>query len=260
LAQVFNQKFSYIGKGSQCYAFVSDDQQYVLKFFKFKHLRPNFLIKLLPSTSPFQEFKQRLMERKKRKLLNVFNGYDLAYRENRQYSGLLYIHLVPTQNLQLYVTVIDKIGLERTFNLDEVIFLLQRKGETLRTRLNQVLKQDRLQEAEQAIASILAMYIAEYKKGIIDHDHGVLHNTGFIEDQPFHLDVGHLHQDDQIKQIEVYKQDFKQVIWKINKWMHAYYPHYQPEMSNFLSQEYQRWIGESLDIKSIDPKQFKKVR
>jgi len=49
LAQILNQKFSYIGKGAQCYAFVSDDQLYVLKFFKFKHLKPNLLVDLIPS-------------------------------------------------------------------------------------------------------------------------------------------------------------------------------------------------------------------
>src|ERR1700724_132490 len=44
LAQILNQKFFYIGKGAQCYAFASDDQQYVLKFFKFKHLKPSFWV------------------------------------------------------------------------------------------------------------------------------------------------------------------------------------------------------------------------
>ena len=41
LAQITNQKFTYIGKGAQCYAFASEDGEYVLKFFKFKHLKPN---------------------------------------------------------------------------------------------------------------------------------------------------------------------------------------------------------------------------
>lgn len=260
LASILNQKFSYIGKGAQCYAFVSEDQQYVLKFFKFKHLKPNLLINLLPSIPPFKSFKQNCIERKKRKLIGVFNGYDLAYRENRQESELLYLHLLPTHHLQLQATVVDKIGLEREIHLDDVVFLIQRKGETLRNRLNRLLKQQRLLEAEQAISNILAMYIAEYKKGIFDHDHGVMHNTGFVGNQPFHLDVGKLNKDERMRQVDVYKKDFEHVVWKIDIWVKNTYPQYYEEISNFLSHQYLSWTGERLDIKSIDPKRFKKRR
>ena len=39
LGRILDQKFTYIGKGAQCYAFASADQQYVLKFFKFNGCR-----------------------------------------------------------------------------------------------------------------------------------------------------------------------------------------------------------------------------
>lgn len=260
LSHLLNQKFSYIGKGAQCYAFVSEDQQYVLKFFKFKHLKPNLIVDLLPSIPPFKGFKQSCKERKQRKLIGVFNGYDLAYRENRQDSKLLYLHLLPTNNLQLQATVVDKIGLERQINLDDVVFLVQRKGETLRSRLNSLLKQGRLQEAEQAMATILEMYISEYRKGIFDHDHGVMHNTGFIGNQPFHLDVGKLNKDDRMQQVDVYKKDLEHVVWKMDVWVKSAYPQYYYEISDFLSHQYQQLTGEMLDIKGIDPKRFKKRR
>ena len=260
LVHILNQKFSYIGKGAQCYAFVSEDQQHVLKFFKFKHLKPNLFVDLLPSILPFKGYKQNIIERKRRKLIGVFNGYDLAFRENREDSELVYLHLLPTQNLKLQVTVVDKIGLERSINLDDVVFLVQKKGETLRTRLNRLLKQERLHEAEQAISNILAMYISEYKKGIFDHDHGVMHNTGFIGTKPFHLDVGKLNKEERMKQVDFYKKDLEHVVWKIDVWTKASYPHYYLEISDFLAREYQYWTGEMLDIRAIDPKRFKKRR
>jgi hypothetical protein len=260
LTHILNQKFFYIGKGAQCYAFVSDDQQYVLKFFKFKHLKPNAFVDFLPAVFPFKNYKQSIIERKKRKLIGVFNGYDLAYREHRQDSELLYLHLLPTQHLKLSVTVVDKIGIERHINLDDVVFLVQKKGETLRTRLKELLKQGRLQDAKHAMSSILAMYISEYQKGIFDHDHGVLHNTGFVENKPFHLDVGKLNKDDRIRQVDFYKKDLEHVVWKMDVWVKASFPEYYLEISDFLAQEYQRWTGEILDIKAIDPKRFKKRR
>lgn len=260
LQQILDQKFSYIGKGAQCYAFVSKDGQYVLKFFKFKHLKPNFAVEYLPSIPPFQAFKESSIDRKKRKLIKVFDGYDLAFRENRDNAKLIYLHLVPTQNLHMKVTVIDKLGLERTIDLDEVVFLVQKKGDTLRTRLKAFLNQHQVAEAKQAMMSILGMYISEYEKGIYDHDHGILHNTGFIDDQPFHLDVGNLHYDERMKQSDFYKKDFEHVIWKMDVWIKANYPQYYPEFSSFLSQQYQKWTGEMIDTTAIDPKLYKKKR
>jgi hypothetical protein len=260
LAYILDQKFSYIGKGAQCYAFVSEDGKYVLKFFKFKHLKPNLFVEYLPAIPPFKAYKESCIERKKRKLINVFNGYDLAFRDNRQTAELIYLHLLPTQNLHLMATVIDKIGMKRVIHLDDVVFLVQKKGETLRTRLRHLFNQQQIAEAKQAMATILEMYISEYKKGIYDHDHGVLHNTGFIGEQPFHLDVGKLNQDDRMKQIEFYKKDLEHVIWKMDVWIKHNYSQYYPEFSQFLSQQYQKWTGEVIDTQSIDPKRFKKRR
>lgn len=260
LAQILDQKFSYIGKGAQCYAFASADDQYVLKFFKFKHLKPSLFVDLIPPIPPFKSYKQNCIERKKRKLISVFNGYDLAFRENRKDSELIYLHLVSTQNLHLKATVLDKIGFERQINLDDVVFLVQKKGETLRNRMNRLLKQERLDEAEQTIASIVKMYMAEYQKGIYDHDHGVMHNTGFVGDQPFHLDVGKLNKDERMKEVAHFKKDLEHVLWKIDVWMKANYPQFYQRFSSHLSAEYEKMTGESLDFRIIDPKKFKKKR
>ena len=260
LAHILDQKFTYIGKGAQCYAFASADQQYVLKFFKFKHLKPNLFVDFLPPIPPFNAYKQNCVERKQRKLIGVFNGYDLAFRENRQESELIYLHLLPTTHLHLQANVIDKIGLERKINLDEVVFLMQRKGETLRTRMNRLLKEEHVAEAEKVIASIVQMYISEYRKGIYDHDHGVMHNTGFIGDQPFHLDVGKLNKDERMKEVTFYKKDLEHVLWKIDVWVKANYPHVYPQLTAFLSQQYEKQTGEPLDLQAIDPKRFKKKR
>lgn len=258
LTQVLGQTFHYIGKGAQCYAFVSDDDQYVLKFFKFKHLRPNWLVQLIPSIYPFKDYKDAIIENKRRKLYGVFEGYDLAYRENREDSELIYLHLMPTTYLQQYVTVTDKMGFEHHINLDEVVFLVQKKGEILRTRLTRELGNQDVGAAQTSIGKILNMYMREYQKGVYDRDHGVMHNTGFVHDQPFHLDVGKFTQDDRMRQVEFYKKDLEHIVWKIDTWVKQNYPTYRPTIIEFLTQQYQEYTGEALDIASIDPYRFKK--
>lgn len=260
IAAILNQKFYYLGKGAQSYAFVSEDQLYVLKFFKFKHLKPSLFVDLLPPISPFRTYKQNSKERKERKLIGVFDGYALAYREHRQPSALLYLHLLPTSTLKQKVTLVDKIGIERQIHLDEMVFLIQKKGETLRNRLRHLLNENNLDEAKVTIGRVLEMYLSEYNKGLYDRDHGVMQNTGFVGDQPFHLDVGKFSKDDRMQNLAFYKKDLLHVAWKIDHWIKESYPQHYSALSPFLAEQYQQYIGESFDVAAIDPEQFKRNR
>ncbi len=254
--QVLGQKFYYIGKGAQSYAFGSEDQKYVLKFFKFKHLRPNWLARLIPPIPPFTEFKERIVERKKRQLHGVFEGYALAYRANKEGAGLIFVHLVPTNYLKQKVTVVDKIGIERQIDLDDVVFLIQKKGETFRQRMVRQLNQNQMEAAKESIYKILAMYVTEYQKGVYDRDHGVMHNTGFVQDTPFHLDVGKFSKEDKMRQVEFYKKDLLNVVWKIDTWIKSVYPEQYPALSAYIAEEYQQYTGDQFDPSTLDPNQF----
>ncbi len=79
-------------------------------------------------------------------------------------------------------------------------------------------------------------------------------------DQPFHLDVGKLNQDDRMQQVDFYKKDLEHVIWKMDVWIKANYSQYYSEFSDFLNQQYRKWTGETINTKEIDPKCFKKRR
>lgn len=255
---ILSQPFTYIGKGAQCYAFESEDGQYVLKFFKFKHLRPTWFVRMLPSIFPFENIKKEAAERKRKKLHSVFDGYELAYKENQKESELLYLHLQPTDYLDQSVTVYDKIGFQRVIPLDDVVFLLQRKGETLRTRLNAELGVGDIEAAKHSITQILEMYIREYQKGLYDRDHGVTHNTGFVDGHAFHLDVGKFTKDESMRQIEVYQKDLKHIAWKIDVWVKRTHPQYYSEITAFLSDKFKLYTGATFDGATIDPMQYKK--
>ncbi|MBA2368702.1 MAG: hypothetical protein H0V82_06725 [Candidatus Protochlamydia sp.] len=254
------QKYYYIGKGAQCYAFGSADGNYVLKFFKFKHLKPNFLVYFLPAFSPFKEYREASIQRKRNKLISVFEGYDLAFRVNRKESELIYLHLVPTERQFRTVTVVDKLGLEHAIHLDDVVFLFQKKGETLRTRMTRLLQQGKQEAAKNSLSKILAMYMQEYQKGVYDRDHGVMHNTGFIGEHPFHLDVGKFTEDERMKQKDYYKKDLEHITWKIDVWVKKTFPDDYAALSTHLSKDFLMWTGEAFDPASIDPGLYKKNR
>ena len=252
LAEVLSQPFRYIGKGAQCYAFGSDDGKYVIKFFKFKHLKPNWLSEKLFSFPFLHASRDQLVARKSRKLMGVFNGYDLAFRENRENSQLLYVHLVPTKSLHLKVALFDKIGWKREIDLDNITFLVQKKGKQLRSCLHELLENKKLDKAKEALAQIFNMYISEYRNGLYDHDHGVMRNTGFVDGLPFRLDVGKLHKDEQIREMATYKYDLQFVMYKIAAWVHRSYPQFEEELVSFLADFYESLTEEQIDIAQIN--------
>lgn len=221
---ILTQKFYYISKGTQSYAFGSEDGQYVLKFFKFKHLKPNWIIDHLPPFSPFIDYRNKQSARKQKKLFGAFTGYLLAYQVDRDESGLLFIHLNKTTDLQRKVTLIDKLGFEHEADLDEMVFFIQKKVVTMRQRMNKQMKQGDISSVKQDIRKVFDLYISEYKKGIYDRDHGVMHNMGFFGDQPIHLDVGMLTRKEAMKQPGEMRKDLALVARKLKIWFNTNYP------------------------------------
>lgn len=149
---ILQQPFTYIGKGSQSYAFASEDGHYVLKFFKYKHLRPHWLVDALSPLPYFNAYRQKQIKRKQRKLEHLFAGYHLAWSSLRDESGLIFIHLNQTQGLYPTATLYDKIGLKRSVPLDSVVFIVQKKAQTTRQLLDALLTKGDLPAAQSGCA------------------------------------------------------------------------------------------------------------
>lgn len=234
---LLDQTYTYLGKGAQSYAFASADGNYVLKFFKFKHLRPSSFWEYIPSIGPIGTYKKKLAARKRRKLIGVFRAYKLAYDRDREESRMIYVQLNTLGNHRHFVTVLDKIGFVQTINLEHIPFVIQEKGETLRSVLGNLLSMGDIINAKERINQVFDMYMREYQKGIFDHDHGVMRNIGFIKDKVFHLDVGKLVKKKAMQEKAVAKQDALLVADKIKKWIKHNYPEYEQELADFIDQK-----------------------
>jgi hypothetical protein len=234
LDAILNQPFYYIGKGVQSYAFSSADGLYVLKFFKFKHLTPSPLLDWLPDWGPFKEYRQEKISRKENKFDGVFGGYHLAYTEHKKGSGLIFIHLNLTEGLYPTITLVDKLGFKHQIDLDQVPFLVQVKAETMRVVLHNLLAKGDIELAKTRISEIFDLYFSEYQKGLYDHDHGIMHNAGFAQGQPIHLDVGKLRKDNNMREQKYYSEDIGLVARRMAKWLKAKEPKDYPELAKHI--------------------------
>lgn len=202
LKPILYQPYHFLDHGNQTYAFISADNKYVLKLFKKDTIDRSWISKIFPPIYPTKSWVIRKGEERINKARRIFNGYRLAYTLDKENTGLIYIHLTPTQNQFRLITVTDRFGLKHTIDLDRAIFAIQEKAIPTKT----VLK-----ENPSKTDQILELYRSEYQKGLIDQDHNVLDNTGFVGDKAIRLDVGKLTYDESIKNPENYEKDLEKV-------------------------------------------------
>lgn len=234
---LFSQSFKYLGKGGQAYAFESEDGKYVLKFVKFKFLQPRLKHQLISFIPFFEDWNNNEMERRLRKFHDFYLGYKCAFEVNQKNSGLLYLHFNPTFNQFGSVTIFDRNGLKHTVDLDQTVFIVQKKSKMLNELLVNLLDHGQVEEAKRKIEKILDMYLAHYQMGLHDLGFGVIHNTGFSGDLPIHVDLGKMTWDEDIMRQECYKTDLVTIASKIEEWLKENYPLYHSELSLAITQK-----------------------
>lgn len=231
LNKILDQPFVYLGKGHQVYAFESADQRYVLKLVKFTYLKPATYLNFLPNWTFINNYKDHLARGKRMRIDRVFAGYRIAYEMDKENSGLIYIHLMPTTTLNKTIILKNRLGQTYSVNLDQHAFILQKKAIATRTIIQNLLNRHDIAQAKERFRAILDLYIKDYQKGLYDNDHNVMYNTGFAGNQAMRLDAGRLKFDPNAPNPEFIKADLNKIVYKrIRRWLKAYYPQYADEL------------------------------
>jgi len=182
---VLSQPFTYLAKGAQCFVFLSQDGKYVLKFFRHSHLRAPFWAKALPSA-----FCKQKTAKKEGKLHKDFASYVLAFQELKEETGLVWLHLNKTASLHQTVTLIDKLGIAHSVDIDQMECLLQRRATLLYPTLEMWIRQHEEEKAAKALFELIELLYARARKGIFDKDPDLNTNFGFLEGHPIQIDIG----------------------------------------------------------------------
>lgn len=167
---ILQQEFTFLGSGNQCYAFLSQDDQYVLKLIKFHCMQGE---KLQP------------------KLKRVLDGFAVAYAYDKEACGLVYMQLTPN-GLTHIIRVRDKAGRLHHIEANNLIFALQRKATPTKALLNTHLAKNEISQVHEKIEALSHFLEEGLKRGIYDQDHNVMTNTGFAGELPMRIDFGKL--------------------------------------------------------------------
>jgi hypothetical protein len=236
LDKILAQKFHYLAKGAHCYAFVSEDQNYVVKFHRYPSHMRIFPWLTHPFSYQFNERRKKIKEHNFQKLATNLTSYKDSYLDLQEETGVILVHINRTENLRKKITLVDKTQAEYRISLDDVTFILQYKADLIYPTLDRLIRERKLQEAKQVVSNIIRLITSCCQKGYVDEDPVLRKNYGLLADRAIHIDVGDLVKNEKIVLKENYIPHVKEMTESLRKRLENNYPellsHYQQEMGN----------------------------
>jgi hypothetical protein len=226
--EILNQPYHYLSQGRQVYAFESEDKKYVLKIFNFYYLRP---------------YSQLLTSAQKKKLDQIVNGYTLAFKKYRQHTHLLYLRFTSSQNLGATIDLTDRFGFYYQVQLDETVFAIQLKGVVAREYIGKFLKEGDVESAKKSFRNLFSTYIRGYEEALFDRDYNLMHNSGFLAENPMRIDIGRFSHLEETKNTSFQKADLNKLLYKrVGPWLQRHFPKYRTviveDLEKFLQQTF----------------------
>jgi hypothetical protein len=234
LKELFTHPFTYLGSGNHCYAFLSEDGQYVLKFFKQKHMRTQSFIDFLPMPAKMVLYPKKKYLRRKRERDKSFTSYKIAYEHLKKETGLFYLHLNKTDQFQQEVTLIDQNGTRQIVPIDQMEFLIQKTAEVGYKRLDILFSSGKREDALESIASLLTVITRRMEKGYFDKDLQFFKNFGFIDNQAIEIDIGELCPLEKRKSAREMRDELSHVSHQLLDWTVAHHPEYESDVATLI--------------------------
>ncbi len=226
--RALDQKYRYLGKGHQAYVFESEDSRYVIKFIKFQKYRHHPLYAMLPLPDLFEKDRLKHAAHKHDKRDALFKSWKIAHTKLKDETQVLFIHIDRTDPVNKTLTLYNKSGSPYQLNLNEHVFLLQKKVELFEDVLAQSLS------AKQLLDGLLELYIKEFNQGLYEEDRYIVRNTGVLNHRPIQIDVGRLREDETLKDP---KKQAEVILWKttlLKEWLKETYPELEAHLNQRL--------------------------
>ncbi len=222
--KALTQPYRYLGSGGQCYTFVSQDDQYVIKFFKQKKFAIPAWIDRFPLPFLVQGIKQKYERKRGERRHAVYSASKLAFEHLHEETGLLFVHLNPTTSLQKSIPLTDPKGQPCLVDLDPLPFVLQRKAVLASSMIDTLMQNGEEARAKEAIDKILHLAVSFYQKGYRNRDPNLRSNFGFIGTEPILIDMGRMVVSEEIKTPANYAKELIRIAPRFRKYLAAKHP------------------------------------
>lgn len=224
LKEALAQKYSYFGHGGQAFVFFSEDQKYVIKFFKQRLFRPSWILNHLPFSHFLDRYRSKKNWKRSDKLRRDFQSYKIAFEDLKNETGIVYAHLNKTSHLKTNLMIRDPIRIWHNVNLDDFDFVIQKKADRVYERIDQLVQNQKIKEAKRAIDDVFALIYIRAKKGYRDRDPNIETNCGFIANRAVKIDIGRFVPCEEMKIEEVRKKDLLCILEPFEEWLETAHP------------------------------------
>ncbi len=180
-----SQPYRYLGGGGQCYAFVSEDGQYVVKFLKKKLFE-------MPSWMEYFPFKEKKVHKKQQRKHQVFSAFQNSFNDLSSETGILYVHWNASDHLNTPLSFCNEDGKVHMLAMNNLSFVVQKKAELATARIDTLIQQKNSEGAQAAIDKLLQLHVTLSQKGYRNRDPNFRSNYGFVEDKAVIFDVGRI--------------------------------------------------------------------
>jgi len=220
LQRCTKQRFLYLGKGSQAYAFVSEDGKFVLKLFKCHHMRgaPSWL-QALPLPDSLAQYRDSLVTRRDHRVSLALNSYKIAATALLRECALIYAQILPSNQFSLPVTIQDGIGREYSIDLATYGFAMQLRSDLVQPSFRKWIAKGDMESAKKAIDSLVGIVSRRSKKEVQDSDPDLHKNAGLIGTKAIFIDIGSFHKNPKISSHDEMRFDMQKVFSKFSRWL-----------------------------------------
>ncbi|HEY2811584.1 MAG TPA: hypothetical protein VGJ00_09385 [Rhabdochlamydiaceae bacterium] len=243
IQEIFSQRFYYLGSGNQCYIFASQDDKYVIKFFKMHKILPKNWLRDFPF-SLFEKYRLDNVEKRQKMLEDIFKSVKVAYEEFHEESGLVYLHLNKTRDLKKKIELIGFEGEKYIVDLDGKEFIIQKKAQKFCDYLLNLKTAGDEEKMRRPTREFLELIAKRCKCGYGDMNSCMRSNIGFMNGHVVFLDCFHFFVDDSLKSPQYFQKEILSAAEKISQWAEQYYL----ELALILQEEAESVIDEYLRV------------
>lgn len=225
---LLQQPFRLIACGAECYAFLSEDGQYILKAFKMHRARSIFFRrsfhdakdKLALLLNP-KLWVEKALQMREKTLKGTFDSCSIAYHTLKEETGLIALHLNPTAPTGKTLELVDRLGTSHRVFLDATRFILQQRADHIYPRLQTLIAQGDLDGAKACLDSLVALLRTRYQKGIADRDPVIKTNYGLIGNRAIEIDLGSFSHNPLLKQPHFTARQLRFETQDLALWLHT---------------------------------------
>src|SRR5690242_19119162 len=202
---VLDQPYRFLDKGAQSYVFLSEDGQYVIKFFKLHSLQPPFLLRGMHLPFHLQPLWVKKLLEKQTALTRTFTSYKIAYENLREETSVIFLHLNKTRDLQQKIRIIDNLGISHVLDLDSMEFLVQKRADLFYPQLEKILEEQGMESGKRILSDLVDFLVKRNQKEIFDKDPDLATNFGLLDNRIVQIDVGRFRKDPERKKPSLYR-------------------------------------------------------